>query len=154
MKIKKIIKTTALILTLFILVLCIGNLMENSALMAIRPFEREFVWEAPSYVVKSGENTYVVDASKTRITRMTADGSVDLMINGKGGSTSFSNTDYIAADGQFIYIADVVYASSGTRVSEEHIKKFDMDGNYVSTLFSVQYEEGKETMPAQNGYIC
>ena len=154
MKTKKIIKTTALILTLFILVLCIGNLMENSALMAIRPFEREFIWEAPSYVVKSGENTYVVDASKTRITRMTADGSVDLMINGKGGSMSFSNTDYIAADGQFIYIADVVYASSGTRVSEEHIKKFDMDGNYVSTLFSVQYEEGKETMPAQNGYIC
>jgi len=154
MNIKKIIKTISIVLALCVLVLCIANLLENSRLLAVKPFARDFIWEAPSYVVKSGENTFVVDASKTRITRLSAEGSVDLIINGSGGIDSFSNTDYIAADENYVYVADVVYASSGTRVSEEHIKKFDMDGNYVSTLFSVTYEEGKETMPAQNGYIC
>jgi len=148
------VKGMLLVLALGLLVVCVVFLTGNPDKLNIMPLERTLVWESPSYAVRGGDGLLVVDSSKTRITVLDAEGRIAHVIHGSGGDDSFANTDYIASDGKYIYVADVVYASSGTRVSEEHIRKFTMEGDYVSSVFSIQYPDGKESMPAQNGYIC
>lgn len=153
-RMKKWMQRTAVTAAILLVMVCVVYLLGHTQYLAFHPFDNTLYWEAPSYLVRQDDTVFIVDSSKTRITVLDAEGKISAVLNGNGGTDSFSNTDYIACDGTYLYVADVVYAASGTRVSEEHIKRFTADGSYVDTVFSVFYEDGKENMPAQNGYVC
>ena len=148
-----VLKFIGFILVLVLALLCAAQPILHTDGLNESPFSNTYVWNSPSYTVARGSEIYVVDSNKRTVSLVNENGEIYTIIRGEGGESSFSNTNYIASDGNYIYIADLEYASSGTRISNESIKKFDMSGNYVETIFYREYPEGKDTMPAQNGFI-
>lgn len=150
---RKTLRNLGLSAAAFIEILCVVCLALNVKGLNITPFENKYVWRSPSYAAARGDEIMVVDSNKRAVSLVDKDGNIETLILGESGDNSFSNTNYIADDGEYIYIADIEYASSGTRVADESIKKFDRAGNYLETVYRRKYQNNKESMPAQNGFI-
>ncbi len=147
------IKWIILLLATAVEILCAVCLVFNFDSLNILPFENKYVWESPSYAVRHGDEIIVIDSSKRNVSIADGNGNITCTIPGESGSSSFSNTNYVTTDGKYVYIADIEYASSGTRIAAESIKKFNSEGDYAETYFSKEYSGNKEDSPAQNGFI-
>jgi len=145
-------KKAALLIAAAVEIICAVCLALHSDRLNISPLGNSYVWRSPSYAVAHGDELIVVDSSKRNVSIVDMEGNIIGLIPGASDG-SFSNTNYVTTNGEYVYIADIEYASSGTRVAGESIKKFTREGDHVETYFRKKYRGKKENSPAQNGFI-
>ena len=115
------------------------------------PFKSVVHFEGASYAVSApGDALLVTDRGKSRVI-VVSGGEITLTIRGGKFSRGFFYAEHIAANNNYIYIADVKYADNSTRVISESIMRFKPNGRFDSVLFEVVYDV--YNMPFQYGNI-
>ncbi len=148
---KKSVRTVIVVLAVLLLIAAFYSVIRFSGYSVVTPFTSNYELLSPSYVVKYGDKFAVVDNGGTRIVLLDSNLKVQRILS---SGDYFSKLDYVAMNSNGIYIADIENASNSNRVKHEAIQHFDYEGNHIGTVFSVDYKEGKENMPAQKGFIC
>lgn len=100
--------------------------------------EKAIRWSMPETACENDNGVRcVVDKYWTQMTVLNPDMTVRSMVTAKFSSSispdSFSS---IAIDDNYIYILDLVRSKNGTSIESERILKYDLDGRYVSTVYT------------------
>lgn len=95
-------------------------------------------------VIYQDEHTkYAVDQSKMRIIKIT-DNKVEFELVGDGSAQNFYQAESVVTDSSgALYVHSITWDESGFILSNEKIVKFDSNGNYVDTLYNLDYESSK-----------
>lgn len=139
-----------LLLTIVLGAVCLWN----THLFSTRPFASEYEFDGPSGAFRgSSGGTYVVDAARKEILILNQD--LEYVRTIQGGSTADGEFYYATAvtDGpDGIYVADALYAGTGTIVQAERILRYEPDGSGGEVLYQIDYPD-PGTAPRQYGRI-
>ena len=110
-------------------------------------------WDTPSAVSVAPDGSMaVIEKSKMQVSITDENGLLSSRI--QGGSLdldAFYYAEHVTTDGQTVVISEVRHAENSTFVQRERILVYDMNGNRLRTLYSVDYPQGER--PIQLGRI-
>ena len=142
-------------LILIAIVIVLGAVcLWNTHLFSARPFASDYEFDGPSGAFRgSSGSTYVVDTARKEILILNQD--LEYVRTIQGGSTADGAFYYATAvtDGpDGIYVADALYAGTGTIIQAERILRFEPDGSGGEVLYQIDYPD-PDTAPRQYGRI-
>lgn len=96
----------------------------------------------PVFAVENDEgNICVVDVDWTNMTILNPDHSIRATIQSNHTSQNLPDLfSYVSMDERFIYITDRLLSDNGMYVKGERILKYNLDGEYLSTLYADTFE--------------
>lgn len=115
------------------------------------PLTTIHIFEQPSFAVTDDAGTLlVIEQSKTCVSILNNGEVTSVIYGGKENTDGFYYAEYVASDGEYVYIADVKYVEGSLAVETERITRYTHDGRFDSVLFEVSYDDDK---PLQYGNI-
>lgn len=119
------------------------------------PFAASYTFDGPSGVFPGADGrTYVIDKGKKIVIIVDGQGAISGTISCGQDSDDAPYYASLVAEGTdgSIYVADVRYAGTGTRICQERIFRYDRNGRSGTPLYTINYTE-PENMPLQYGNI-
>lgn len=101
-------------------------------------------WNAISACTDSHTgSTVVLDNERTRISILDAQGRVSGLIEGTVGGARLNPGMVIHTDGQYVYFVNATSVTGAGDIDKESIIQCDMQGNYVATLGTKKWADGR-----------
>lgn len=119
------------------------------------PFTVSYTFDGPSGVFSGADGrTYVIDKGKKIVLLVDGQGAISGTISCGQDSDDAPYYASLVAEGTggSIYVADVRYAGTGTRICQERIFRYDGNGHSGTKLYTINYTD-PEAMPLQYGNI-
>ena len=128
-------------------------LVRNLALLKETPFTLTRTLHTPSVVAVAQDGSMaVIENSKMTVSLLDAEGRLRARIRGGSYDTdAFYYAEHIATDGESIVMAEVRHTENSTFVAGERLLRYDLDGDRLETLYTVDYKESER--PRQLGRI-
>jgi len=100
--------------------------------------EKIIWWELPEIACENDEGVCcIVDKNWTQMTVLNSDKTIRSVVSTKFSSDiAPDNFCDIAIDNNYVYILDRVRSKNGTSILSERILKYNLDGRYVSTVYT------------------
>jgi len=113
------------------------ELLFNAGIL-FSPHDKTVHWSMPESAFENDEGICcVIDDSWMRMTILNPDGTVRSVVSTKYSSSNAPDIfSGVALDDRYVYILDKVRSKNGTSIESERVLQYDLDGRYVSTVYS------------------
>lgn len=112
-----------------------------------KPYRSPFTWSLTlknptDYERSSDASDVIIDNGRNRVVISKSDaGDITGIIEGNTDSGQSSIGLAAKTDGSYVYVASLTNKSKTTAIAGESIRKYDMDGNYISTIAKLTWPE-------------